>query len=187
MIFGNLDEACRGLLLTTAAILNASKLRYVIAGGWVPILSEGAHPSLAHPGTRDVDVLLMDMPNTVRSAAEALLNAHFRPSAKHEFQLLRDAKVGAREFVFNVDLMHPNEAGTPEMFSDIFDLGVDDAYDPKQSRFIKSIAFKSAAIVYEQNLFSTASVSGFDLDGSACPRPRGRRPLTQDGVEPHPQ
>jgi hypothetical protein len=164
--FDDLNHACRGLLLTAAEILNASGLRYVVAGGWVPLLSEQAHPNLTHPGTRDVDVLMMDEPNAVQSAATALLRAQFRPSAKHEFQLLRNAQVGVREFVFNVDLMHPNEADRrPEMFNDIFDLGVNDAYDPRGSRFLKSIAFKSAAIVYEQRLFSTAVVNGHDLDG----------------------
>ena len=108
----------------------------------------------------------MDEKVAVRGAAKALLDAGFRPSAKHEFQLLRDAQVGDHVFVFNVDLMHPYEArSTPEMYSDIFDLGVDDAYDPRGSRHAKSIAFRSAAIVYEQNLFSEIAVSAPDLDG----------------------
>lgn len=166
MNFDDLNDACRGLLLTATEILNASGLRYVVAGGWVPLLSEQTHRNLTHPGTRDVDVLIMDELNTVQSAVAALLQAQFRPSAKHEFQLLRNAQVGVQEFVFNVDLMHPSEASRrPEIFSDIFDLGVNDAYDPRGSRFMKSIAFKSAAIVYEQRLFSTASVSGHNLDG----------------------
>ena len=164
--FEDLNHACRGLLVTTAEVLNQSGLRYVIAGGWVPILSEPNHPSLRHPGTRDVDVLMIDELDAVRSAAKELLSAGFRPSAKHEFQLLKNASVGEREFVFNIDLMHPYEAdGTPEMFSDIFDLGVNDAYDPKGSRFMKSIAFKSAAIVYEEGLFSNVSVEDYDLGG----------------------
>lgn len=54
------------------------------------------------------------------------------------------------------------------MFSDIFDLGVNDAYDPRGSRHAKSIAFRAAAIIYEQNLFSQIEVSGPDLDGSPC-------------------
>ncbi|MDZ4374372.1 MAG: hypothetical protein U1C74_23520 [Phenylobacterium sp.] len=140
-------------------------MRYAVAGGWVPLLAEPTHPTLMHPGTRDVDVLLMDEESAVQAAAKALLKAGFRPSAKHEFQLLRDARVGDYEFVFNVDLMHPNEAGsTPDTYNDIFDMGVNDAYDPRGSRFAKSIAFSSAAIVYEQNLFRTVEVSALDLD-----------------------
>ena len=123
--FTDLNEACKALLVTTAEVLNTTTLQYVIAGGWVPILAESGHPSLSHPGTRDVDVLMTDDPAAVMAAANALLAARFRPSAKHEFQLLRDAKVGARDFVFNIDLMHPYEAqSTPETYCDIFDLGV---------------------------------------------------------------
>jgi hypothetical protein len=51
-------------------------------------------------------------------------------SAEHEFQLLKALQVGSREFVFNIDLMHPAEASTrPEMFQDIMDLGIGDNYD----------------------------------------------------------
>lgn len=133
------------------------------------MLLEPNHPTLTHPGTRDVDVLMVDELSAVQSAAHALLAERFRPSAKHEFQLLRDAEVGTREFVFNVDLMHPYEAGhTPEMFSDIFDLGVDDAYDPRGSRHAKSIAFRSAEIVYKEDLFTHVPVEGIDLDDRQC-------------------
>lgn len=166
MPFSDLTEGCRGLLVTTTTVLNGTGLRYVIAGGWVPLLAEPDHPTLKHPGTRDVDVLMMDEEPAVRAAAKALLGAGFRPSAKHEFQLLRDAQVGDYEFVFNVDLMHPYEAErTPDTYSDIFDMGVNDAYDPRGSRFAKSIAFRSAAIVYEQKLFSSVKVSALSLDG----------------------
>lgn len=166
MPFANLDDACHALLLSAAGILNGTPLRYAVAGGWVPLLIEPQHPDLVHPGTRDVDVLMIDELSAVQAATLALLSNRFRPSAKHEFQLLRDASVGEREFVFNIDLMHPFEAAdTPVMFNDIFDLGVDDEYDPRGSRFAKSIGFRSAAIVYEENLFSTVSVEGVDLDG----------------------
>ena len=167
--FLNLNDACKALLLSTVGTLNGSGLRYFIAGGWVPLLIEPDHPTLTHPGTRDVDVLMVDELPAVQAAAQMLLADQFRPSAKHEFQLLRNAKVGAREFVFNVDLMHPYEAGdTPEMFSDIFDLGVDDAYDLSGSRHAKSIAFRSAEIVYEESLFMHVPVSGVDLDARQC-------------------
>ena len=166
MPFTDLNDGCKGLLVTTATVLNQTGLRYAVAGGWVPLLTEPNHPTLIHPGTRDVDILLMDEEVAVRDAAKALLAAGFRPSAKHEFQLLRDAQVGDHVFVYNVDLMHPYEArSTPEMFSDIFDLGVNDDYDPRGSRHFKSIAFRSAAIVYEQNLFRTVDLSAPDLDG----------------------
>jgi hypothetical protein len=166
--FTDLTEGCKGLLVTTATVLNSTKLRYVVAGGWVPLLAEPCHPTLSHPGTRDVDVLMIDTEGA-ECAAKALLEDGFRPSAKHEFQLLRDAQIGEYMFVFNVDLMHPYEAhDTPDMYNDIFDLGVNDAYDPHGSRHLKSIAFRSAEIVYEQNLFSRVQVTAVDLGGVEC-------------------
>lgn len=169
MSFVDLNGACRALLFSCVHILNTSGLRYVVAGGWVPLLLEPKHPSLVHPGTRDVDVLMIDDLQAVQSAAEALLLNRFRPSAKHEFQMLRDARVGSRDFVFNIDLMHPYEASdTPVMFNDIFDLGVNDAYDSRGSRYAKSIAFRSAEIVYQENLFDVLSIEGVDLDEREC-------------------
>lgn len=170
-VFSSLDEACRGLLLTTSALLTDANVDYVVAGGWVPIILGSPHPTLKHPGTRDVDVLLLDDETGPKAAADVLLRADFRPSAKHEFQLLRDARVaddkgGERTFVFNIDLMHPKEsAQRSEMFADILDFGVKDDYDPSGSRHMKSIAFKSAMIVVEEKLFESAPVRGRNFDG----------------------
>lgn len=162
--FKSLDEAAKGLLISTAAVLNDSGVEFAIAGGWVPVLAAGP-AGIVHPGTRDVDVLLSDDEGAVQAAAKALLDKGYYPSAKHEFQLLRQAKVGEREFVFNVDLMHPAEAERhPELYSDIIDLGVNDAYDPTGKRWVKSIAFKSAAIVFEQKMWWSAEVSGSSFD-----------------------
>ena len=166
--FKDFNEACQGLLLTTTHVLAGAGVGFVIAGGWVPVLLGEGHETLVHPGTRDVDVLLTGDRIEAKRAAQALLSARFRPSAKHEFQLLRDANVSGTDFVFNVDLMHPKESTlSPGSFEDIFDLGISDAYDPRGSRFLKSIAFKSAAIVTEQKLFEVVAVSGTDLDGKA--------------------
>jgi len=111
--------------LWCVGVLNTSGLHYVVAGGWAPLLLGSVHPTPVHSRTRDVDVLMTDELKAVQAAARMLLANRFRPSAKHEFQLLRDAALGGWDFVFNIDLMHPYEAGdTPQMFSDIFDLGV---------------------------------------------------------------
>lgn len=172
-VFASLDLACRGLLLTTAALLNEAGIDFVVAGGWVPIILGSPHPRLNHPGTRDVDVLLLDDQSSPLAAARVLLEAGFRPSAKHEFQLLRNARVedvhgGDRTFVFNIDLMHPKESALrSDMFADILDLGVRDDYDPRGSRYVKSIAFASAAIVSEQRLFERFPVNGTDFDGDS--------------------
>jgi hypothetical protein len=167
-MFNDLNKATRGLLLTTCATLNDARISYVIAGGWIPVLRGGAQ-ELQHPGTRDVDVLLSDnQPVDICSAAEALLRVGFFASAKHEFQLLRPIDVGARTFVFNVDLMHQGEVRQPtDMFSDMFDLGIPDSYDPTGKRWVKSIAFGSSAIIFEQDLWSKVRVEGLDADGTS--------------------
>jgi len=114
--------------------LNSKQINYVIAGGWVPVLRGGVH-GLQHPGTRDVDVLFNDSLEHMNLAVTALIEAGFHPSAKHEFQVLLPINVQERTFVFNVDIMHPSEQQqAPGMFADIFDLGVNDAYDPTGKR-----------------------------------------------------
>ena len=164
VVFKDFDEATLALLLSTCAVLN-NRIEYVIAGGWVPIL-RGSLDRIKHPGTRDVDVLFNDDKVKIREAALQLLNVGFLPSAKHEFQLLRRMTVGARNFVFNIDLMHPSEQRMdPSLFEDIFDLGISDAYDPTGKRHLKSIAFPSAAIVFEQKLWSSITISGRDIEG----------------------
>jgi hypothetical protein len=165
-MFSSIDEAARGLLLTTCNILNDEGIRYVIAGGWVPFLRGGA-VGLKHPGTRDVDVLFHDELSNVSLAINALMRHGFVPSGKHEFQLLLPIKVGQRNFIFNVDLMHPREQQEkPGMFADIFELGVDDAYDPTGKRWLKSIIFSGAAVVFNKVLWSNVSIQGTDAGGS---------------------
>ena len=165
-MFTTIESAARGLLLSTCATLNSKHIRYVIAGGWVPVLRGGVE-GLQHPGTRDVDVLFNDSLDHMNLAVTALLETGFRPSAKHEFQLLLPIKVQDRTFVFNVDLMHPSEQQhAPGMFADIFDLGVNDAYDPTGKRWIKSIIFPSSRIVFNEHLWSALAETGIDAQGS---------------------
>jgi len=116
--YPNVLEANRGLLLDVCKNLNELQSNYVIVGGWVPYLRT-VHETLRHPGTKDVDVLLNDDKQLLQLAVKSLLGAGYVLSAKHPFQLLRTLKVkegdGDREFVFNVDLMHPAEgAANPD-------------------------------------------------------------------------
>ena len=46
MSFNDLNHACKGLLITAASVLNETGLRYIVAGGWVPILSDPEHEEL---------------------------------------------------------------------------------------------------------------------------------------------
>jgi hypothetical protein len=137
---------------------------FVIVGG-VPVL-RGGREDLVHPGTRDFDVLFSTHDSgAVRGAAENLLRRGFIPSAKHEFQLLHPIRVGERDFLFNIDLMHPAEQiEKPESYDDLFDLGLPDLNDPTGKRWLKSIVFESANIVFDQKLWSNISIVGIGID-----------------------
>lgn len=152
-------EASRGLLLDVCSRLTSLDTNYVIVGGWVPVLRT-VHERFRHDGTKDVDVLLNDNPALLESAVRALLEAGYLPSAKHPFQLLRTLQVKevdsseVQELVFNVDLMHPTEAAVKEeMFVDIMELNIYENYDPSKA-MMKSIAFPSSTIVFEEHLLS---------------------------------
>jgi hypothetical protein len=156
--YPNVLEASRGLLIDVCSRLSSLRTNYVIAGGWVPYL-RCIHPTLRHPGTKDVDVLLNDQRTSAEDGVAALLSAGYLPSAKHPFQLLRPLKVresdGEHDLIFNVDLMHPSEAAKDsEMFSDIMELDIFENYDPAKKLGIKSIIFPSSAIVFEQGLWN---------------------------------
>jgi hypothetical protein len=151
--------------LTACQILNRDGVQYAIAGGWVPYL-RGGIPNLTHPGTRDVDVLFKDKISQVERATKALSNAGFVYSGKHDFQLFLPINVGEQSFIFNVDLMHSDEQHKqPQMFADIFELGVEDAYDPTGKRWIRSIRFLGAEVVFEEALWSNLAVTGMDTAG----------------------
>lgn len=171
--YSSLGAAARALLVETCTALNGRSVEYVIAGGWVPVLRRRSDMGLNHPGTRDVDVLFNDNREAIRIAVELMLKNGFVLSAKHEFQLLRSLHVGSREFVFNVDLMHPAEASTrAEMFEDIMDLGIGSNYDEAAPK-VKSICFPSSAIIFEQNLWTRLRVAATDFNGkdSECDVP----------------
>lgn len=162
--FERLNEAAFALLIETCGSLNERSLGYVIAGGWVPVLRSNGS-DLVHQRTRDVDVLFNDDHEAIRSAVECMLQNGFILSAKHEFQLLRTLRVASRDFVFNVDLMHPQEASkNSDMFQDILDIEIRSDYDENGPK-VKSICFPSSAIIFEQRLWSRVEISGSNLNG----------------------
>ncbi len=166
--YRSISEAVQGFLVHTCGLLANKKINHIVVGGWVPFL-RGKHHRLVHPGTRDVDILFDDNREAIRRAANLLLDAEYLASAKHEFQLLKTLRVSGRNFVFNVDLMNPSEAReSPELFSDILDLGVRDDYDLSGTRHIKSIAFPSAHVVFENSFWSYVDTEGLLPDGQMC-------------------
>jgi hypothetical protein len=159
-------DAGRGILLEACRSLQSAHIDFVIAGGWVPYL-RGGNLEFPHPGTHDVDILFDDEVAPMKTAVTELLSAGYVPSAKHPFQLLKKLRVGGKELVFNIDLMHPAESARDEdLFHDIVDLGIREDYDSHITHVIKSICFPSAKIVFAEHLWSPFDVTGVLPDGS---------------------
>lgn len=145
------EAAAEALLTDVCRVLNG--LDYVIVGGWVPYLRSD-HPSLVHPGTRDVDVLFKNDLPTLIEAVQRLRSDNFLISAKHRFQLLKAMRVGSERLVFNVDLMHPLEDGADlEMQHDIIELDIPDGSEADGKMRMKSICFSASDIIFTENLW----------------------------------
>jgi hypothetical protein len=160
-LYPTIFDALTGVLLEACVTLDQINTDYVVAGGWGPFLGP-AHPKKYHPGTADVDVLFNDGdPQRMLDAVKALLAAGYTPSAKHPFQLLKKLDVAAEAFVFNIDLMHPKEGKLDSgLFQDILDLGTRTNYRTLDVAKIKSVAFPSAKIIFDERLWWHAPVKG---------------------------
>lgn len=163
--YENIMQANRSILVEACTIMNAAQVEYVVVGGWVPYLRITDHV-LQHPGTRDVDLLFNSDFDQVRGAVSVFLDAGYVPSAKHPFQLLKKLTVQGQELIFNVDLMYPAEPDVDDdMFHDIIDLGVPIASHSSETHAIKSIAFLSADVIFQQSLWAKVDVEAVLPDG----------------------
>lgn len=163
--YENIMQANRSILVEACMIMNAAQVEYVVVGGWVPYLRITDHV-LQHPGTRDVDLLFNSDFDQVKDAVPIFFDAGYIPSAKHPFQLLKKLTVQGQEFVFNVDLMYPAEPTVDDdMFHDIIDLGVRVANHSSETQAIKSIAFLSADVIFQQSLWTNVDVEAVLPDG----------------------
>lgn len=150
----NLNEGASRLLVDVCQTVLSVSGQFVVVGGWCPFL-RGGNEKLKHPGTRDVDLLFNNDVEIARQAVKALFKVGFIPSAKHEFQLLKTVSVLGKTFIYNVDILLPNESvENPDMFNDILDLGIPERVDSDLTRHVRSIALPSAAIVFREKLWS---------------------------------
>lgn len=168
--YGSLTDAAAGLLCESVDITARLGIPFVVVGGWSPLLLNGGG-AIRHPGTRDVDLLFRDggEPGTLRRVFEELRQAGYRPSAKHEFQLLRVLRVEDEDFLFNVDLLHAREGrDSPELFADHMSLPIR-LTDFSEEQFIaKSIVLPVSRFLFEQAGHVVQSELRADLpDGSA--------------------
>src|SRR5262249_11315740 len=102
-----------------------------------------------------------DDPAPIARAVDQLRAGGFLLSAKHRFQLLKPLPVCGEELIFNVDLMHPLEAGErPELFRDIMDLGIPDQSEADGMMKMKSICFSASKIIFGEKLWSPFPIPG---------------------------
>jgi hypothetical protein len=132
-------------------IANNCKHRFAVVGGWSPFFLNNALS--LHPGSKDVDLLFDNatQPKSLENVVRAFLDRGYLLSAKHEFQLLRVAQVGAEQLVFNVDLLHPNESAWGRSigrFVDQIELPLPDSEFAK-SRFVKSITLPDSQFIFD--------------------------------------
>lgn len=163
--YENVLSASKGLLVEVVNLLSKSSVKFVVIGGWCPYL-RNASTTLTHPGTKDVDILFSDgnVKGQLNEAIEILLENGFLVSAKHDFQLLKQYKVGSNEFVFNIDLLHPSETlNNPEMMVDHFNLGVTES-DLPGDKHVKSIVLPSSQLIFE-GFYSSFPFSHTQSDG----------------------
>ncbi len=178
-MFNSLAAAAHGLLLSVSRSLTAQKVDFIVVGGWVPVIRGGAE-ALCHPGTRDVDILLIGTVESAQDAFRALLGNGYFASAKHEFQLLCPINVSGTNFIFNVDFLHPTDGlKNPDMFQDIIDLQVSDMADGSGRRWGKSIAFTDGSAVIRHSMWNAVDISGEDTQSD--PATTSLPLLTYDG------
>lgn len=167
-MYGSVNAAAKGLLGEASSIARRAGKEFVVVGGWSPFLRNTA--LVSHPGTRDVDLLFSEGATraSLKDLVCAFLDSGYLLSAKHEFQVLRTLPVGGRNFVFNVDLLHPHEG---EVKGDLFvdQLSFPIPHEDYKSTYVftKSIALPNAGFVFD-GFFAEESIEFMMPDGTTA-------------------
>lgn len=149
-MYESLNAAARGLLGEASSIATKCGKEFAVVGGWSPVLRNTA--KVTHPGTRDVDLLFSEgaTKEALKDVVSAFLDSGYLLSAKHEFQVLRTLPVGGRNFVFNVDLLHPHEGEVKgELCVDQLSFPIPHKDYKSTYVFTKSIALPNAGFVFD--------------------------------------
>lgn len=124
-----IQDGALALLGETTELLNSHGIDYIIVGGWSPFLLNSA--PFPHPGTKDVDILFKSgtQEGELKALIETFIKKGFVQSAKHPFQLLKAIDINRHSFMFNIDLLHPDDQEKkPEMFVDHIDFPVKESH-----------------------------------------------------------
>lgn len=163
----SINDGAKNLLKETIIILSKfNDLEYIIIGGWCPYLRNKI-PSIKHPGTLDVDILFRDGYHSggLEKVIEAFIEGGFTPSAKHKFQLLKKQTIVDREFIFNIDLLHPKMIENSQgMFVDHLDLDIPINEDEEEKVKIMSIVLPNSALLFDENLFNKYSLEDLEFN-----------------------
>jgi len=165
-VYPSILSAAQGLLGEAVTIVRGANLPFAVVGGWAPYL-RNATP-IAHPGTKDVDLLFEKgaQSGALQDVVRRFISNGYIPSAKHEFQILRELNVSGSAFMFNVDLLHPEEESkNPDLFVDHLQLPVPSREYCSDRYFVKSIMIPKASFIFDGH-FSHSQVQ--------CELPSGR-------------
>ncbi len=113
----------------------------------------------------DVDILFKESYQTgsLKDVIEHFINSGFMPSAKHPFQLLKTQNINGKNFVYNIDLLHPHMLDNQDqigMFVDHLELDVPLNNHEIQLKEMKSIVLPNSEILFREKLFDTFTKSG---------------------------
>ena len=167
-MLSSIEDGSKALLEDVATVLrNFASVEYIVIGGWCPVLRNTT--KIKHPGTLDVDLLFKDSykSGTIGPVIKALMDAGFRPSAKHPFQLLKSQEIKGEKFVFNVDLLHPkmlDDKDSVGMFVDHLELDVPLNANEITLKKIKSIVLSNSEILFSENLYSKETIGAVDFN-----------------------
>lgn len=138
-------------------------LEYMVIGGWCPVLRNTS--GLDHPGTLDVDVLFKEShkEGNLRDISQKFIDTGFIPSAKHPFQLLLPLEINGSQFLYNIDLLHPNMLNNSDqigLFVDHLDFDVPVNNREKKVKKLVSIVLPNSEVLFRENLYER-----YDNDG----------------------
>lgn len=112
----------------------------------------------------DVDLLFRETyrSGSIDNVIRHFLDFGFVPSAKHPFQLMRVQKIKGKDFIFNIDLLHPEmlKEASIGMFVDHLDLDVPLTSEETESKKMKSVVLPNSEVLFLRGMFSTEEIDG---------------------------
>ncbi len=157
-----INEGAEHLLSESCRILGSDIDDVLVVGGWGTFLR---NPN-EHPGSRDVDILFPLSYDRERMCSSIMrfLDDGFLVSAKHDFQIMKPILIGDRQYLYNVDFLHP-VVGKKDIveFQDMiqFDETID-GFLPKKS---KTVGIERGDLFFQEQMFESMSFNGHTFNG----------------------